>query len=121
MTNSFLKHFNKNKKALSSVSLTRLLHPHPNKTQVVKNGFIKSYLDKESMVPRQLLPEVYFLNGLFYIAETKFILKKNSFFTKKTSPYFIKHNKSLNLDSKDDTVILKDRVKNKDINQKFLD
>ena len=71
------------------------------------------------MVPRQLPPEVYFLNGLFYIAETKFILK-NSFFTK-NFPYFIKHNKSLNLDSKDDTVILKDRVKNKDINQKFLD
>tara|TARA_Y200000002_G_scaffold281864_1_gene235904 strand:+ start:1383 stop:2096 length:714 start_codon:yes stop_codon:yes gene_type:complete len=120
MTNSFLKNFNKNKKALSSVSLTKLLHPHPNKVQVVKKNYIKSYLNKESMVPRQFLPEVYFLNGLFYIAESKYILKKNSFFTKKTSPFFVDHNKSLNLDSKDDTIILKNRIKNKDINKKFL-
>ena len=37
---AFLKHFNKNKKALSSVSLTRLLHPHPNKIQIVKNSYL---------------------------------------------------------------------------------
>jgi CMP-N,N'-diacetyllegionaminic acid synthase len=120
MTNFFLKKFSQNKAATSSVSLTRILHPHPDKIQTVKNNFVKSYLDKESMVPRELLPKVYCLNGLFYIAESKYIVKKNTFFTKKTSPFFIDHNKSLNLDSSEDIVILKDKIKKKEINQNFL-
>jgi hypothetical protein len=81
MTNFFLKKFSQNKAATSSVSLTRILHPHPDKIQTVKNNLVKSYLDKESMVPRELLPKVYCLNGLFYIAESKYIVKKNTFFT----------------------------------------
>ena len=53
-----------------------MVHPHPNKIQTVKNNFVKSYLNKESMIPREMLPKVYCLNGLFYIAESDFILKR---------------------------------------------
>ena len=120
LTEQFLKKFDKNKNAKSSVSLTRLVHPHPNKIQIVKNNFVKSYLKKESMIPRQMLPKVYCLNGLFYIAESNFISRKSSFFTKKTSPFFVNINKSLNLDSSDDLVILKHKIKKKLINENFL-
>jgi len=117
MTNLFLKKFKNNKEALSSVSLTRFLHPHPNKIQVIKNNFVKSYLGKESMVPRQHLPEVYCLNGLFYLAGSDYILKKNSFFSKKTSAFIVEKKNSLNLDSHEDLILLK---KNKIIDQNFL-
>ena len=120
MTNQFLSKFDKDKRATSSVSLTRILHPHPNKIQIIKNKFVKSYLNKESMIPRKLLPKVYCLNGLFYIAESNYILKKRTFFTKKTSPFFVEQDLSLNLDVPDDVVILENKIKKKLINQNFL-
>ena len=100
--------------------MTRIVHPHPDKLQTVKNNFVKSYLNKESMIPREMLPKVYCLNGLFYIAESDFILKKSSFFTNKTSPFFVNSNESLNLDSSDDLVLLNHKIKKKLINQHFL-
>lgn len=120
LTNLFLKKFNQNKIARSSVSLTRFLHPHPDKIQVIKNNFVKSYLNKESMRPKQYLPKVYCLNGLFYIAESNYIMKKNTFFTKKTSPFFVNLEESLNLDLPDDIVMLKIKIKKNQINQNFL-
>ena len=116
-----LKNIRPKRLATSSVSLTRILHPHPNKIQIVKNKFVKSYLNKESMIPRKLLPKVYCLNGLFYIAESNYILKKRTFFSKKTSPFFVNQNMSLNLDLPDDLIILKDKIIKNLINQNFLD
>ena len=110
----------KNKNANSSVSLTRFYHPHPEKIQIIKKKFVKSYLNKESMRPRQYLPEVYCLNGLFYIAKSEQLVKKKSFFSNKTSPFIVKYDQSLNLDLPDDLLILKDKIKKKIINQNFL-
>ena len=72
------------------------------------------------MRPRQYLPEVYCLNGLFYIAKSEQLVKKKSFFSNKTSPFIVKHDQSLNLDLPDDLLILKDKIKKKIINQNFL-
>ena len=63
------------------------------------------------MRPKQYLPKVYCLNGLFYIAESNYIMKKNTFFTKKTSPFFVNLEESLNLDLPDDIVMLKIKIK----------
>ncbi len=120
MTNSFLKKFKKSKNTNSSVSLTRFFHPHPEKIQIIEKNFVKSYLNKESMRPRQYLPEVYCLNGLFYIAKSEQLVNKNSFFSNKTSPFIVKYDQSLNLDLPDDLLILKDKIKKKIIHQNFL-
>ena len=72
------------------------------------------------MRPRQFLPEVYCLNGLFYVAKSEQLIKKNSFFSNKTSPFIVEHEKSLNLDLPDDLIILKDKIKKRYINQDFL-
>lgn len=105
LTNKFLSTFHKNPKATSAASVTMLENNHPYKIQKIENGWLKSLMGFESMVPRQYLPKLYYLNGLFYIAHSKQIEEKNSFFNKWTIPFFIKKKYSLNLDEKKDLII----------------
>lgn len=107
LTNKFLNKFNKFRKYLSSVSVTKFDHPHPHKVQLIKNDKLISMLKKESMVPRQKLPAVYAPNGLFYITHCNNILKNNSFFSKSTLPFLVKKPFSLNLDSNLDLYLMK--------------
>ena len=58
------------------------------------------------MVPRQKLPKVYKLNGLFYLAQSKDIFNSNSFFNKHTLPFLVEKNLDLNLDDKNDLILL---------------
>jgi len=51
------------------------------------------------------------LNGMFYITHVSNILKKNSFFNKRTLPFVVKEQFSLNLDNKIDLMILNDAKK----------
>ena len=67
----------------------------------------------ESMVPRQYLPRCYYLNGMFYLTDSDSILKLNSFFSKRTLPFFIKKKQSINLDSENDIIMLNHLIKNK--------
>ena len=64
-------------------------------------------MNKESMVPRQKLRKVLKLNGMFYIASKKDIMKQKSFFTKSTMPFIVNDEHSLNLDNEFDLVMLK--------------
>ncbi len=116
LLNKFLNEFKKKKSFNSSVSITSFDNPHPYKIQKVKKGKLRSLLGKESMVPRQFLPKVYKLNGLFYIAQSKYIQKYKSFFNHPVLPNFVEKKYSLNLDEPDDLIIFKNRIKNK----KFL-
>ena len=65
-----------------------------------------SYLGKESMVPRQSLPQVYTLNGAFYIAHQDQLLSNRSFFTSMTLPFIMSNESSLNLDTQYDLYLL---------------
>jgi CMP-N-acetylneuraminic acid synthetase len=102
LTNKFLSIFHRNKKATSAVSVSFLEKYHPYKIQKIKDGWLQSLMGFESMVPRQYLPKCYYLNGLFYIAYSELILKKNSFFSRNTLPFITEKKKSLNLDDKND-------------------
>jgi len=94
-------------KADSVVSVTAHDDPHPYKIQKIENGYLKSFLGYESMVPRQELPKVYRLNGAFYLTDTNTLLSKKSFFTDKTMPYLMPEERSINLDTKMDLLLLK--------------
>ena len=107
LTYKFLKSFEKNKNYKSAASATFFDHPHPFKVQVIKDKKLKSLMNKESMVPRQKLRKVLKLNGMFYIASKKDIMKQKSFFTKSTMPFIVKDEHSLNLDNEFDLVMLK--------------
>lgn len=88
------------------VSLTEFDDPHPNKIQKIENGFVKSYLGVESMVPRQELPKVYRLNGAFYMTSTEILKKYHTFVPEKTIPFVMPEERSLNLDNKYDLYLL---------------
>jgi CMP-N-acetylneuraminic acid synthetase len=113
LTNKFLSTFNQNKKSTSAVSVTLLDSNHPYKIQRIKNGWLQSLMGFESMVPRQYLPRCYYLNGMFYLTDSDSILKLNSFFSKRTLPFFIKKKQSINLDSENDIIMLNHLIKNK--------
>ena len=106
LTYKFLNKFKRNKNFSSSVSVTAYDHPPPIKAQVIKNNHLQSLMNKESMVPRQKLPKVYKLNGLFYLAQSKDIFNSNSFFNKHTLPFLVEKNLDLNLDDKNDLILL---------------
>jgi len=106
LTNKFLSRFNKNKNYLSSVSVTKVDHPHPYKVQIIKKNKLSSMLNKESMLPRQKLPPTYAPNGLFYITHSNNILKDNSFFSKSTLPFLVNGSESLNLDNSLDLILM---------------
>jgi CMP-N-acetylneuraminic acid synthetase len=109
LLNIFLKNFKKYKKYISAISVSELDEVHPHKVQKInKNNYLSSFIkNADSSVPRQLLPKFYKLNGMFYIANVRDILKNNSFFTKKTMPFIINGFRSINLDNYKDIILMK--------------
>ena len=104
---NLFKIFEENKDSCNAiVSLTEFDDPHPNKIQKIENGFVKSYLGVESMVPRQELPKVYRLNGAFYMTSTEILRKYRTFIPEKTIPFIMPEERSLNLDNKYDLYLL---------------
>ena len=91
-------------------SVVKFDSPHPDKIQVVVNGYLRSYVGKESMVPRQSLPLVFALNGAFYINTTQSILDQKTMLPRKTMAFEMKPMKSLNLDSNLDLIMLNSLV-----------
>jgi CMP-N-acetylneuraminic acid synthetase len=91
-------------------SVVKFDSPHPDKIQVVENGYLRSYVGKESMVSRQSLPPVFALNGAFYINTTQSILDQKTMLPRKTMAYEMGPMKSLNLDSNLDLIMLNSLV-----------
>ena len=105
--NTFCSEYDKNIECCSSmISVNEYEGEHPNKIQKIENGYLKSYLNIESMVPRQLLPKVYELNGAFYITSIIEFKKNNSFYSKNVKPFIMPGEKSLNLDTQKDLDLL---------------
>jgi len=93
-------------KADACVSVVKIDEPHPYKLKSIDDkGYVKSFLDDTtSEIPRQLLPEVYALNGSIYITKVKTILEDKTFLPKKTVPYIMDTN--INIDSEEDFIFL---------------
>jgi CMP-N,N'-diacetyllegionaminic acid synthase len=88
------------------VTLVRHDSPHPDKIQKIDHGYVKSYLGKESMVARQSLPEVYSLNGAFYMTHRDVLRNKRTFMPGHTVPFVMPAERSVNLDHPIDLIVL---------------
>jgi len=95
-----------NNKADACVSVVKIDEPHPYKLKSIDDkGYVKPFLDDTtSEIPRQLLPEVYALNGSIYITKVKTILEDKTFLPKKTVPHIMYTN--INIDSEEDFIFL---------------
>ena len=90
----------------AAVSLVKFDSPHPDKIQKIEDGLVKSYLGKESMVSRQSLPDVYALNGAFYITHRDTLLTSRTFMPLRTIPFVMPEERSVNLDTMSDVYTL---------------
>lgn len=105
--NSFCEQFDAaDPSAQAIVSLVAHDSPHPDKIQKIENGRVASYLGKESMVARQLLPKVYQLNGAFYLTHRDVLLHQKTFMPADTLPFIMPTERSLNLDQAQDIFLL---------------
>lgn len=88
------------------VSLCRHEGPHPEKLQKVEGGRVVSYLGVGSHRPAQSLPEVFALNGAFYLVDRDVFLSERRFIPRRTISYLMPPERSINLDTMTDLEVL---------------
>lgn len=90
----------------AAVSLVKFDSPHPDKIQKIDNGWVRSYLGKNSSVARQSLPTVYALNGAFYLTHRDVVVEQRTFLPPRTLPFVMPEDHSVNLDTMTDIYVL---------------
>ena len=95
------------------VSISEIGSSHPDKMQKIEDGFLLSYLGKDSHVPRQSLPEVYELNGACYLTHINVLKEQKTFIPDKTMPFIMPIERSINLDTMLDWYLLEKLIEEK--------
>jgi len=92
---------------LTLVSVAELGDPHPHKVKLIEDGSLIPFIPgTQCEVPRQLLPTCYFLNGAIYIVDVNFAKQKQTFFDENTVPYIMPSERSVNIDSESDLLLV---------------
>ncbi|MFH1956143.1 MAG: acylneuraminate cytidylyltransferase family protein [Patescibacteria group bacterium] len=82
-----------------------------------KDGFLKKINEKFGLIIRQKLPVLYIPNGAMYIMKRNFFMETKALFTKKSVPYVMSLEKSIDIDTPEDLSmarkVFKKRSKNK--------
>jgi CMP-N,N'-diacetyllegionaminic acid synthase len=97
--------------AQAIASVVRHDSPHPNKIMKIEGDYLQSYLGTPASVPRQSLPIVYALNGAFYLSSLANVLEHGTFMPEQTLPFEMPCERSVNLDSPLDVVLLEALLK----------
>lgn len=92
--------------ARSAVSVAEYEGPHPEKLQKIETGRLISYLGTEAGRARQLLPTLYELNGAFYLIDRDLLLSGRSFLPAGTLAHVMPPERSANLDTMTDWLVL---------------
>lgn len=94
-----LKIFFENKDADSVVSVSKCNHS-PYWSLKIENKFLKAnFGDKYLNLRRQDLPDLFLPNGAIYISSKNNIQKNKGFFGKRTMPYVMPYERSIDIDS----------------------
>ena len=98
--------FDADRDADAAVSLCRYEGSHPAKMLRVDGGRIAPLMERTFTGPRQSLPEVYVLNGAFYLIDRDVFLEEGTFLPTRTMPFIMASAHSANLDTKEDWLVL---------------
>lgn len=90
----------------AAVSLCRYEGSHPAKMLRIEEGRIAPFMEEKYTGPRQALPEVYVLNGAFYLIEQDVFLAERAFLPERTMPFVMEAAHSANIDTGEDWQIL---------------
>ena len=90
----------------AAISVSPYMGPHPEKLQRIENGRIVSYLGGDPGRPRQSLPDLYELNGAFYLIDRDVVVGQRTFGPERTMPFVMPVERSANLDSALDLVLV---------------
>ena len=99
--------------AQAIVSVSAISSSHPDKMQKIEDGYLLSYLGKDSHVPRQSLPDVYELNGACYLTHIDILKNQRTFIPEKTIPFIMPVSRSINLDTMFDWYLLEKLIEEK--------
>ena len=84
------------------VSVSKVDEPHPHKMFTNQQGTITPLIKNSTDLPRQSLPEVFFLNGLYYLVKKDDLLTFNTFTPPNSQPYIIDQRRSININNQTD-------------------
>ena len=99
--------FEQNSDADGIVSVIKHDTPHPEKLMKIDNGWLKSYMGGDTGIPRQNLPDVYALNGAFYLLSISKMRESQTFVPDQSIPFVMPPERSVNLDGPLDLALLK--------------
>ena len=85
-------------KADSLISVYQVADCHPARMYTVRQGLLSPFLQKTSFQVRQKLPAVYHRNGAIYAVKRDLLLKDKTLFGRKTIPYVMPREVSVNID-----------------------
>lgn len=95
----------------SVISVVASSHP-PFWTMIKKNTFLLPLFDQKYLkMRRQDLPKTYHPNGAIFIASVETIQRTRSFFGKKTKPYIMPNDRSIDIDSEFDFFLAESLMK----------
>lgn len=107
---AFEKLFNKDATAL--ISVYEIDNKILKAFKEDSSGFIDGVSNnKYPFMPRQSLPKTYMSNGAIYIVKVDEFLKNNSFYTDKTTAFYMDRVKSMDIDTKEDLEKVKSYIK----------
>jgi CMP-N-acetylneuraminic acid synthetase len=90
----------------AAVSLCRYQGSHPAKMLRIEERRIAPLMENKFTGPRQSLPDVYVLNGAFYLIDRDVFLRERTFLPERTMPFVMESAHSANLDTQEDWQIL---------------
>lgn len=88
-------------------SVSELTSTHPDKVQIIDQGCLRTYIPGVvAERPRQEMKTAFTLNGAFYLTHAATILGQRTLLPKRTLPYIMPKERSINLDHAWDMVLL---------------
>jgi len=96
---SIVSIFEENKSGIASV--VKIINSHPLKTFQISENRIVNYQHVSLLLksPRQRLPEMFKLDGAYYLQSVRSVLKNQSFLSEDTYLFQREGNKTINIDS----------------------
>lgn len=104
--NNLAEAFESDGQADAAVSLCRYEGSHPAKMLQIEESRVAPFMERTFTGPRQSLPDVYVLNGAFYLIDRNVFLNERNFLPERTMPFVMESAHSANLDTAEDWQIL---------------